>query len=228
MRRGVALSRVCLLVFLGHAVTAAPMETPEAVRFFAPFFFPKVLQDLTWLDEYLRSTEFSTLRVRSGDPAAVDALFGRALELSWGNTGEALLLSALVTLDHRRVPVRIPLLGVEIPLPLTAEFPEVFEARVAALPTWLYGDSPPGAYGDRDKLQHFFGSAFLTLVSESEEAADAAGGLVERGESRWVAGETVDLRDVRANRQGQRFGRALLDGRQAAPSAFLRQEEGEP
>ncbi len=213
------------LLATGAARAASP-DLPEAVRFFAPFFLPKIVQDTYQLKEYILGEDFAMLRVREGDPAAVDAIYARALDLSWGNTGEALLLSMVATMDHRRVDVTLPLIGLVIPVPLTGEFEDEFSQRLKALPSQLYRDSPRS--GDRDKLQHFFGSAFLVVVTESEKGADDVGFLVERGEARYVQGETVDVRDIRANRQGQRFGRALRDGRPVLPSTFLRTEEEQP
>lgn len=205
-----------------------PQDLREAAGIFAPLFFPKVIQDTYRLKEYVCSEEFAALRSAQGDLAAVDAIFERALSLSWGNRGEALFLAMVATLDHRRVDFTLPLIGFVLPVPLTGEFEEEFRERLQALPARLYTDSPRTQHGDRDKLQHFFGSAFLVLLTESEGGADEIGYLVERGESRYVPGESIDLRDVRANRQGQRFGRALLDGEEQRPSAFLRLPEAGP
>lgn len=222
------LFAVLTMMLLPGVLPAGMPDLPEAVRFFAPFVFPKVMQDTYSIKEYVCGEEFAALRAARGDRAAVDALYTEALALSWGNEGEALFLCLMATMDHRRVEVTIPLVGIPLPIPLTGEFEEEFSRRRNALPTRLYEDSPRGAAGDRDKLQHFFGSAYLVLVSESESGADDVGYFVERGESRLVPGESIDLRDIRANRQGQRFGRALLSGLDVMPSAFLRVGESEP
>lgn len=193
----------------------------EGVRFFAPLVIPKTLQDAARLREFICGGEVAAVRSARGDPAAVDTIFGRALVLSLGNHAEALLLSTLLTMDHRRVTFDVPLAGPLLVLPLTSEFEEEFAERVAALPRLLYEDSPRSGAGDRDKLQHFFGSAFLTYVLESDVQADVVGRMVERGEDRFVPGERADPRDLRANRQGQRFALSLLRGAAAPPSAFL-------
>jgi hypothetical protein len=149
----------------------------------------------------------------------VDYLFREGLSLSWGNTGEALFICMLATFDHRTIGIRLPLIGAVLWIPLTGEFWEAFERRVAALPSALYADSPPE--GDRDKLQHFFGSAFLTTVAGSSETADDVGQFVETGEEEFVVGGVNDPRDTRANRQGQRFAVALMGRADALPSEFL-------
>ncbi|MGA9115648.1 MAG: hypothetical protein WB626_02625 [Bacteroidota bacterium] len=198
-----------------------PEACPEAVAFFAPLVFPKVLQDGARLRDLLTGEEFASARRTLGDRGSVDLLFRHALRLSWGNVYEALFLCLVVTLDHHRLPVRIPLLGLPVALPLSPEEESGFRRRVAALPTRLYEDSPRTPAGDRDKLQHFFGSAFAAWVTESAEAADRLGFFIEWGEDRMVEGERYDARDVRANRDGQSFALALRSDRRALPSEHL-------
>jgi hypothetical protein len=132
-------------------------------------------------------------------------------------------------MDHQRVGVRLPLIGAILWFPLTSEFGGEFRARVDALPSRLYADTPPGRGGDRDKLQHFFGSAFLTAVTESAESADRVGLFIEWGEERFIVGGLNDERDVRANRQGERFGLHLLSDPDTRPSRFFTTDvPGEP
>jgi hypothetical protein len=187
----------------------------------SPFLIPKVIADGYRLKEFIRSEEFALVRARVGDLKAVDVLFDRAMTLSWNNLHEALLITFTGVMDHRNVGVRLPLVGELLWVPLTSEFEEDFKARVRALPSLLYDDTPPGAAGDRDKLQHFFGSALLAFVSGSASAAERAGNFVEWGEELFIVGGVYDDRDLRANRQGQRFARRLSDDDRARPSAFL-------
>lgn len=219
---------LCLVILPHVALSQRPStnpgvhnEYPVAVSFFAPFFFPKVLQDEYRLKEYLCSDEFSSLRRSKGDLDAVDALFEKAMSLSWGNTYEALLLLFVCTMEHRTVGVNMPVVGPLLWFPLTSEFPDEFRRRVKALPSRLYSDTPRDAFGDRDKLQHFFGSAFLTYTFESEGVAERFGNFVEWGEDKFVVEGALDTRDIRANRQGQKFGTSLLNGEVVSPSAFF-------
>lgn len=198
------------------------------VTVLAPVLLPKFAADAYRLKEFVRSGEFAEVRSTLGDPAAVDTLFSRAKELSWGNLYEALLISALATLDHRRVGVRLPLIGPLLWLPLTSEFDDDFRSRLAALPTRLYSDTPSDSAGDRDKLQHFFGSAFLAAVSESRDAARRVGEFVEWGEERFIVGGVTDERDLRADRQGQEFGIRVLARKGERPSQYLRWRTEEP
>ena len=196
-------------------------SVPEVCSFIAGLFFPKLFQDAGSLKEYVTSDEYAQLRVRYGDRYAVDALFDRAMTLCWENTYAALFICLLATIEHRRVSFDLPLLGPIVSLPLTSEFEDEFQARVAALPGRLYPDSPAGELQDKDKLQHFFGSALLAHLFESRDASDQVASLVETGERLFVPDRGIDDRDVRANRQGQEFGLALLRDRSLLPSRFL-------
>ncbi len=212
----------------GHPVYPPASDMPEGISFFAPFIIPKILQDEYHLKQYIQSGEFASFRMTYGDVNAVDAIFDEALRLCWGNAYEALFISLLATMEHRRVNVRLPVIGIIVPLPLTSEFEDEFQRRVNSLPTRLYPDSPPTPYGDKDKLQHLFGSALATYASESGETADALGNFIESKESAYVPGEVVDTRDVRTNRQGQAFALALLADKQVRPSEFILQAWPKP
>jgi hypothetical protein len=195
-------------------------EVPEILTVLSPFLLPKVLADTWTLRDYIRGEEFLEFRTRWGDRYSVDAIFDTAVRLCWNNTGLALLISFLASMDHRRVGVDIPVIGPLIWLPLTSEFEEEFHQRVERLPCGIYADTGPDGC-DRDKLQHFFGSAFLAFVTESREAAQRVGDFVEWGEGRFIVGGATDARDLRANHQGQMFGLALLNDHRSRPSAFL-------
>jgi len=201
-------------------------EPPDALSqsfsVLSPILFPKIFQDATLLKEFVRSEELSLLREERGDLAAVDAIYRRAVRLCWYNRGEALFLSCFATMDHMRFGVRVPMVGLVLWFTLTSEDRETARARIDSLPRHLYPDTPENRFGDRDKLQHFFGSAFLSYTFESGAASDRVGQSVEWGEELFVVDGVNDPRDVRANREGQEFGLRLLDEPAALPSEFFR------
>jgi len=199
-----------------------PAEVSPFLTAIAPIIIPVVIASGVRLKQYIVSEEFARFRTKYGDLYAVDAVFDQAMRLSWNNVYEALLISFVATMDHARVGVRLPLIGPLLWFPLTSEFQEEFHDRVRALPKRLYPDTPDDQSGDRDKLQHFFGSALLACVSDSRAAADRIGNFVEWGEDMFVVDGALDERDVRANQQGQDFGLRLLEEPFARPSQFFR------
>jgi len=183
------------------------------LTYLPPFFIQHAME----LKSFIRSKRFAEIRRRFGDPRSVDAIYVRSMQLTNNNTAVALLLATLSTFDHSRVQMKIPI--IELCMPLSSESDEDFDRRVRNLPSKLFADTPPE--GDHDKLQHFFGSAFITVTCESSGSAERVGNFVEVGEDAFIEGGVLDERDMRANRQGQRFGLALLDDNHQYPSKFL-------
>ena len=207
-----------------------PME-PEAssawLRFDEPapfaalltWFPPYFIAAETGLKDFIRTPEFDAWRRFAGDARAVDAIWVRAMALTANNTSLALLAATLATFDHEVVGLRIPALALYFPL--TGESSGDFAARVRNLPASFYPDSPPGGHGDRDKLQHFFGSAWIAFTFESRGAAARVGNFVEEGEDAVIVDGVLDDRDARANWNGSEFGAALLAHNRIYPSSFF-------
>jgi len=184
--------------------------------YFPPFFIQHGME----LKSFIRSGTFCQIREQFGDVRAVDAVYVRSMQLTNNNTAIALLLSAVATFDHRLVGLKVPVFNLFFPL--SNESGEEFMQRVNNLPVRLYSDTPPIRAGDRDKLQHFFGSAFLTVVCESRLPAERFGDFIEEGEDAFIVDGALDDRDQQANRQGQEFGIALLNDNHHVPSEFLK------
>ena len=184
------------------------------------YVLPPLMRDEIALKHYIRDPRFVQLRRQCNDTMAVDAIFGRALEIADGATSQALLIATLATFDHFRLGIRIPVIGT-LYLPLTAESEASYKERYIHLPRRVLPDSIGRRRSDRDKLQHFFGSAFLTYVFASRSVARAFGDFVEWGEPLFIVGGDFDERDKFSNRLGQEFGMRLLDGEDVWPSDVL-------
>jgi hypothetical protein len=185
------------------------------------YFLPAVFRDEGTLKRYIRDPRFQQLRKTCSDTLAVDAIFARAFEIADGTMSHALLVAALATFDHFKIGVKIPLVG-PIYLPLTiVESKKEFAARYAHLPRNVLPDSEGRRKRDRDKLQHFFGSAYLTYIFNSKTVANFFGDFVEWGEPLFIVGGDYDDRDKFANHLGQEFGLRLLDGEEVMPSDIL-------
>jgi len=181
-------------------------------------FTPDLIKETRQIRAYVRDSRFALLMKRCGDARAIDAIYLKALKIAEHNLARALFLSLMGTLEHRDVDLKVPVIG-PIGIPLTFEEDSLFNCRFRNLPARLYADTPPE--GDRDKLQHFFASAYIAFASESRDIARAGGNFVEWGEAQFIVGGVDDPRDRRANRHGEQFGHDLLAIRNLLPSDYL-------
>jgi hypothetical protein len=199
-------------------------EKFNLLRFVGGIFTPDLIKEARQIRGYVRDARFSVLVKRCGDAQAMDFIYLKSLKISGHNISRALFLSMLASLEHQNLDLKVPLLGT-LGVPLTFEEDSLFRARLANLPSRLYTDTP--REGDRDKLQHFFGSAYIAFASESRELARTSGDLVEWGEAQFVVGGVDDPRDRRSNKQGERFGHDLLTVKNLLPSDYLNLTIGE-
>ena len=188
--------------------------------FVSDIFTPQIILDTKYIREYIRDERFLALRSRCGDMRSIDAIYVKSLKIADYNIARALFLSFMAVLEHRKVDVKVPIFK-PLALPLTFEEDSIFDNRIKNLPAKVYADTPPGSYGDIDKLQHFFGSAYLSYVSEAPGFTGTAGNLIEWGEANFIVGGADDPRDKRANKQGKSFGRDLLVVKTLLPSDYL-------
>lgn len=181
-------------------------------------FLPPFFKDEARLKRYLRDERFYELRKRYDDTLAVDAIFDRAMLIADDDVKHALLIATVAVMDHRRLGLRIPLLG-SVYIPLTFESDSLFRIRRTHLPKKLLNDFRRSS--DKDKLQHFFGSAYVAYVFNSDAVARWFGDLFETGEESFVLGGRIDPRDKLANEKGREFGLRLLRDARTLPSDVL-------
>ncbi len=189
-------------------------------RLFSNAVTPQVVRDTEIIRTYIRDPRFAELMRRCGDMRAIDGIYIRALRIAEYNIMRGLLLSMMAVLGHQEIEFRMPVLKT-LSIPLSFEEDSLFARRVRNLPRRIYEDSPGTASGDRDKLQHFFASAYIAYASESPELASGAGNAVEWGEAQFIVGGADDPRDKRANKQGELFGRDLIVVKNLLPSDYL-------
>lgn len=187
--------------------------------FLSDTFTPRLLVDTKKIRSYIRDPQFQELTERCGDLRALDGIYLKALKIADHDIARALFLALMGTLEHQSVEFKVPVLGV-LGVPLTFEEDSLFQSRKNNLPSRIYPDTPPE--GDKDKLQHFFASAYLAYSSDSPELAKQSGNFVEWGESKFIVGGVDDPRDRRANKHGEAFGRDLLVVKTLLPSDYVR------
>jgi hypothetical protein len=188
--------------------------------FFSDIFTPQIIIDTKHIRQYILDERFQVLRNRCGDMRTIDAIYLKSLKIADYNIARALFLSLMAVLEHRKIDFKILVVS-SLKVPLTFEKDSIFSARIKHLPTHVYSDSPTTPEGDRDKLQHFFGSAYLSYVSEAPQFTRTVGNIIEWGEAKFIVNGTDDPRDNRANKHGGSFGRDLLEVKTLLPSDYL-------
>jgi hypothetical protein len=183
---------------------------------FLSFFFPKGIAEGVALRTYLRSDAWHEFRRTHSDPVSMDEIFDAADELCYDNRTAAILASGIATLEHKTIPLKL-FFGIVFPLPLTIESEEDFQKRVSQLPEYLYNPTTP----DRDKLQHFFFSAYFRRILKMNWLVRLLGNAVEIGEDLFIVGGVNDERDKHANNDGIRFSAHCDTEWLPMPSDFL-------
>jgi hypothetical protein len=182
---------------------------------------PDALAHVYELRDSIRAyTEFSldpesAFRLHT-DLQRLDSIYIQAVELCEGDIREALLVCAVATLPYHTFPAVIPLTGIVIWVPVSTESRDDFARRLEALPSQLYLDSP--RYGDRDKLPHFFGSAWLYCLIRSSSIVSLIGHGIEIFEGLFKLEGSYDERDVEVNRLGMDFAKRLMENDETLPS----------
>jgi hypothetical protein len=148
---------------------------------------------------YIASSEFGAFDSSVSTERAFDEIYFEALEMAHGDVSTALLAAAFGSFEHEYIPLDI--LGIRIELPLTSETDERFKRRWSHLPAYIYHTREL----DRDKLQHFFASAWLKSTLGMDWLVRLAGEAVEVGEKLFTIGGFIDPRDLHANADGIHF-----------------------
>ncbi len=208
------------LISVLNAQTDAEVDSSDICSYkkniFLSLFFPKGIAEGVALRSYLRSSSWDAYRNSHSDPEAFDEIFEDADDLCSDNRSAALLASSIAVLEHKTIPVKL-LFGIVLQLPLTAESQSDFDIRVEKLPVYLYDSKTQ----DRDKLQHFFFSAYFLRTLKMNSLVRMLGDAVEIGEDLFIVGGVNDERDRHANNDGIRFGEGCGLDSLPVPSAYL-------
>ncbi len=181
------------------------------------FFKPQWMRGANLVRQYIRSDAFATMELRNGDIPAVDSIFAMALCVNDADIASAFLSAAIGCFDHKIIYVKTPFTN--LPIPLSFEPDSEFTAKWKNLPSHIFHDSP--VEGDKDKLQHFFGSAYIEWSTNSHTLASGVGDCIELLEPPLIVGGANDPRDKRANRAGIAFALLLQKYPMLPPSVVL-------
>ena len=176
---------------------------------------------VNYLSEFIASDYFLELKKENSDLALVDSVYIRAIKFFENDYQEALLALTFTTIPYQRVPILIPLIKVRLYYPLISASDSIANLKNRNLPSKLFYDSPDSDYGDKDKLAHFFGNAFIGYAENILKLADVFGYFVEAFEEDFKAQSEVDFRDVDVNWYGVLFGETLELNKEILPSQIM-------
>jgi hypothetical protein len=176
---------------------------------------------VNYISEFIASDYFLELKKENTDLALVDSIYIRAIEFYENDYTEALLALTFTTIPYRRVPLVIPLIKARLYYPLISANDSISNLKNQNLPSKLFYDSPDNDYGDKDKLAHFFGNAFIGYAENILKLADVFGYFVEAFEEDFKAQSEVDFRDVDVNWYGVLFGEMLETNINVLPSQIM-------
>jgi hypothetical protein len=176
---------------------------------------------VNYLSEFIASDYFFALKKENQDLVLVDSIYKRAVYFYNDDYEEALLALTFTTIPYRRVPIVIPLIKSRLYYPLISANDSISNLKNQNLPSRLFYDSPENDYGDKDKLAHFFGNAFIGYAENILNLADVFGYFVEAFEEDFKAQTEIDFRDVDVNWYGVLFGDMLETNKSIMPSQIM-------
>lgn len=170
------------------------------------------------MTQYISSPAFRELKDRISELALADSIYSHALQYTNYDYAEALHILTFTTVPYNKIPVKIPLLNIRMDIPLVSAPDSIFYLKNENLPRTLFWDSPSNEFGDKDKLAHFFGSAFLSYSSHIFDFTKIIGIFVEDFEEKFFVQDIVDPRDLRTDLLGYGFGKLIKKNKKIYPS----------
>lgn len=181
----------------------------------------KLSKSVNFISEYISSDEFVRLKKVENEITAIDAIYLRAVYQTENDYSEALLALTFGSIPYREVPIQIPLVKIILNYPLVSASDSIFNLKNENLPKNIFFDSPNDSYGDKDKLAHFFGSAFISYSSNIFDFVNPIGYFVEVFEETFKVQSTIDERDIITNKLGNTFGKLLKKNKNILPSQII-------
>jgi hypothetical protein len=197
---------LCSILFFAQAVVPAQQS--------------RLSTEICAISSYIASDGFLAERKAGTDIESIDLIFRHAVQVCGGDTSEALVAAMFAAVPFNVVHTETPFLHVKLDIPLPSADEETFQKKNRNLPRRLFLDSPSNEFGDKDKVAHFFGAAFVSYSMKSVELTIYIGYLVEVIESVLMV-DPIDVRDLMTNALGACFGKVLREHKPVQPSQMF-------
>ncbi len=181
----------------------------------------KLSEAVNHISQYIAANKFIILKKELGDLSAVDSIYKQAIQQTDYDYSEALLALTFATVPYKEVPIQIPIIKSTIYYPLISASDSIFNLKNENLPRNIFFDSPIDNYGDKDKLAHFFGSAYISFASNIFDLGNPIGYFVEVFEESFKVQSSIDERDLMTNKLGNSFGEILKQNITILPSQII-------
>lgn len=207
-------SRIVILNFILSLLASGNM--------IGQIFVEKNLEEgVTYMVNYITSENYESLKENNTDLNLIDTLYHRALKFHNYDIEEALLTMTFATLPFEEMPLHVPFTNIQMKASLPSGPVGTLEKKIENVPKRIFSDTPNSNFGDKDKVAHFFGNAFLSYSITIFNMSKFLSILVELFEDSFKVEGTIDNRDFIANFLGYHFGNQLLDNEKSLPSTSL-------
>ena len=182
---------------------------------------PSFKQGVVYLSKFIASDYFASLKKHSTDTELVDTLYLRSVKFYNNDLSESMLALTFACLPYKEMHLKIPVIQIMWTIPLPAVPSPLFDRKTKNLPSKLFADSPDNDFGDKDKLPHFFGTAFIEYNFSFFNISKFLGIFVEKFEETFYVQGAMDKRDLLIDRLGAKFGKGLKNNRNLLPSELF-------
>jgi hypothetical protein len=183
---------------------------------------PSFKNGVIYLSKFISSDYFISLKNNSNDLDLVDTLYLRSVKYYESDYSEAMLALTFACLPYNEMHLKLPIFPVTLTLHLPTVSNPLFDIKTKNLPSQLFFDTPKNNFGDKDKLSHFFGNAFIECNFSFFNLSKFLGIFVERFEETFKVQGAMDKRDLYVNDLGAEFGKGLKGNNRLLPSEILK------
>jgi hypothetical protein len=217
-----------ILFFFGCSSALYQNEYEERRSFWyvvGDIIVPEIIMNTYKTRDFISSDYFFKFKNNNGDMKAIDEIYNYAFWLTDGDIPQTLFIVTFSTLPYKNTPAKLPLINLDIMFYFSLESDSNFKKRYNNLPSHFLSDSPENSFGDKDKLPHYFGSAYLSYITNLKIVPKYVGYMIEFGEAFFNLDGYCDERDVKVNLMGASYGLALLLNYKCMPSEYIKDIE---
>lgn len=194
-----------------------------STNLYSQIFVEKNLEEgVTYMVDFIISDNFDDLSQTNSDLDLIDTLYLRALYYHEHNIDDALLTLTFATLAFSEMPLHFPFTNIQLGAKLPSGPEGTLNKKIPRIPKQIFIDTPQTNFGDKDKVAHFFGNAFLSNSVSIFNLSKFLSILVELFEDAFKVEGTIDNRDFIANFLGYHFGKHVSIDEKYLPSQSLR------